>query len=175
MFLDSSLSIWYLLCYLCFPACLHLLLSPGIAQQSSLGASLVSFWKNVFDSKLWCKQGFADFIYAEPYFWMLGPCLLCPNTVEFSLRGNLYCWLIASTQNRFMFTKGKKKNNHHPFLSYFPLVILDLLFLQNTSYLLEQAAAHRPHRSSLWTGWFRHSFSLNCSQLVQLRDNSKGL
>lgn len=52
----------------CFSACLHLLLSLGIAQQSSLRASLVSFWKNVFDSKLQCKQGFADFIYAEPYF-----------------------------------------------------------------------------------------------------------
>lgn len=51
-----------------FPACLHLLLSLGIAQQSSLEASLVSFWKNVFDSKLQCEQGFADFIYAEPYF-----------------------------------------------------------------------------------------------------------
>lgn len=51
-----------------FPGCLHLLLSLGIAQQSSLEASLVSFWKNVFDSKLQCKQGFADSIYAEPYF-----------------------------------------------------------------------------------------------------------
>lgn len=114
MFLVSYLShlVSHMLPVVCghFPACLTVscVWSLSVAQstqrfRSQLGGFLEKMW--ALDSKLQCKHGFADFIYAEPYFCALGPCLHCPNAVEFSLWGDLYCWLTASTQNRFMFTK----------------------------------------------------------------------
>lgn len=143
------------------PVCLHL---PSLAVAQSMArfrtqlGCFLEKKKKVFYSKLQCKQGFADFISAEPYFWPPRPCLHCPNTVEFSLWGELCCWLIAWTQNRFMFRKNPKPNL---FLSSFFLPLLSSIeFGTPTEYLL-----------SAGTGWgpqTTQELALNCAVQIQL-------
>lgn len=129
----------------CPPACLHVLLSLGIAQKSSLEPA-------------WCLSGKMCLI---PNFsasrdllisFMLSLISECWGPACFVLtQWNFLCGetYTADSLHQLKTDLCLQRKKHHPFLSYFSLVILDLLLLQNTSYLLEQAAAHRLHRSSL--------------------------